>query len=197
MKYTISILLLALLLGACTSSEIAKVNYYLLDKAGAGIEATSPAQKEKVLVSEVRLANYLKKSNIPIQLANHQLYYSREHLWAEPLPLAIKRTLVNDLNKNSQKNHFITGQHPNSENITRKVIVQFDHFITTDRSKVIASGKYWLVAGNEQTQTMEYSFNMDKTLRLDGYPHAVSQLRHILFSLSEEIATRVSESDTI
>ena len=193
MKTLVQLFLVIFCLSACTSSEVNQVNYYLLDKATISTYSSNQGKKVPILLSEVRLANYLKKSNLPIQLADHRLYYSREHVWAEPLSLALKRTLLKDLNQNSETNHFVTGEHPNSQNIERKVIVQFDHFIATEQSSVIVTGKYWLVDGSDTIKTKEHTFSMSKTLQEDGFPYAVTQLRELLLAVSNQITLDVSQ----
>lgn len=180
--------LLLLVLTSCTSSQVSQVNYYLLDQADASDAIPAMEDnKEAVVLDEVKLANYLKKSNLSIQLEEHRLYYSRDHLWAEPLHLAISRTLQKDLNQRSEDYYYISVKHPNSQHINRKLIVQFDHFAATSQSQAVISGKYWMVQEDKPEKTMERAFSISTPLVKDGFPHSVSRLRQLVTELSNEI----------
>lgn len=180
-------LLCVLFLSGCATSEVSQINYYLLDQARHQNVIAESGDTPTHVLADIYLANYLKKSNLPLQLNGHQLYYSTEHVWAEPLSASIGRALIQDLNGTGNNFYLVSSDHPNVKNINRKIVVQFDHFVATDDSTAIISGKYWLQNTDDPKETKERQFNMETSLDEDGFPHAVSKLRSLVARLSKQI----------
>lgn len=182
-----SILAIVLFLAACSTSPVQQINYFLL--SGASTTETrsqlSSSTKIPVFIQEIRLAEYLSQSNLAMQLASNQIYYSRQHAWAERLEAGIEKALLQDLNS-SPHFHYST-EAPVDASSTLGLIIQFDHFVATDKSNVIASGSYWITGGSKASSTDQIMFNITTTLDRDGYAHAVEKMRFLVTKLSEQI----------
>lgn len=183
-----SILLLTLGLLAGCSSTPQQLNYYFLTPSGEAIETDKAASSQEasiVLLEEIRLADYLNQSSLTMQLNDYQLYYARQHIWAEPLQSSISKALLNDLNRQRDL-RFIGLREPSGAEPAFRLSVQIDHFVATDNAEVIASGKYWLANGDGQL-LLDNSFALERSLQRDGYLHAVEQLRGLLAELAQQI----------
>lgn len=82
--------LLALLVAGCSQAPLAPPPAYLLPSASS--VGHSP------LEVQIRLASYLNQGGIVIQLSNSEMQGARQHRWAEPLALQLRRSLLAGLN---------------------------------------------------------------------------------------------------
>lgn len=177
-----------ILLSGCGTSPVQQVNYYLLSGANTDVNPMIEMKdKERVYIQDVRLAEYLTQSNLSLQLNSHQIHYSRQHAWAESLENGIEKALLHDLNKGSERFYFVGASEPDFDDVSRKIVIQFDHFIATDQSTVIASGTYWFRKNAEGPNYNQKRFNLNSKLTEDGYPHSVKKLRELLQKLSKLI----------
>lgn len=188
------IVILALLLGACSTSPVQQVNYFVL--SGASISESQPmgaGVKIPVLIEDIRLAEYLNQSNLAMQLNSNQIYYSRQHAWAERLELGIEKTLLADLNQSSEFHYSTNALGLATDNLHR-LIVQIDHFVATDKSNVIASGSYWIAGAKDEISYNHKNFNLTVELEKDGYAHAVEKMRFLVSELSAQIEQDIRAS---
>ena len=92
----------------CTTSPVENVDYFILSNGDIPNSTQARTQqKAKILVDKVSLPSYLDTSNMAMQLNDHQLYYSKQHFWAEPLKIGIVNALVEDLNGDDAKHHYV------------------------------------------------------------------------------------------
>lgn len=188
------VIAICLLLTACSTSKVMQVNYYLLN------DSSSPEQhvqingsSAKVVLHRIELAEYLLQSNLAMQINSHQLHYSRQHAWAEPLTSAISKALITDLNAEQSDFTYMTKNDPIATDHQYELRLQIDHLLATDKSTVIATGYYWLLTKGENNVTnLKKSFNLERKLTKDGYPHAVAQLRELIGQLSNQINRDIS-----
>jgi uncharacterized lipoprotein YmbA len=185
---------ICLFLASCSTSNVKQVNYYLLNGTNSvNHSAVVTQQSIKVVVQKIRLAEYLTQSNLAMQINDHQLHYSRQHAWAEPLDNAISKALLTDLNEQQSDIVFLNKDDPLALEHQYELVLQFDHLIATDKSTVITSGTYWLVSMNENKVTNHQKrFSLEKRLTENGYLHSVSQLRMLLSELSSQIYIDIS-----
>lgn len=182
------VLFVFVFLVGCSSGPVEQVSYYLL--SGAQLKKASigkPEQLKPILIEEIRLADYLKQSNLAIQLNSNQIFYSRQHAWAERLQVGLERALLEDLNSQSSVYSFHSQKSPLQVPIVARLVIQFDHFVATDDSKVIATGSYWVASTAEVKKYTKSSFQFEAELRQDGFAHSIEQLRALVSKLSQQI----------
>lgn len=198
----IFLLICLILLTACSTQPVVKVNYYFLEQPGQAqpVAGQSPA-KAHVAVQYPRLAGYLNQLNIAMQRDDHQLYYSTQHAWAEKLDIGMHTALLADLNAGSDQYSFVSERAPTADLSTIQVIIDVTHFIPTKDGEVIFSGHYWLLdikQNNKQTEVLQaQDFSYRASLDQDGFPHAVSKLRELIQHLSTDIKSSVVDSNLL
>jgi uncharacterized lipoprotein YmbA len=184
---------LCLLIQACTAPA-QKVNYYLLHSAIEAKESAAPDDSKTVVLEKIQLTDYLKQSSLVMQLQQHELYFSRLDLWAEKLDTGIASAMLADLNQASSDMRFIQYTSPQALRSDYRLIVQVEHFLATDTSQAIVSGRYWMVDQKTNQPLLTETFYLNTALELDGYAHAVEKLRELLGNLSKNIQLEMSSS---
>ena len=125
----LSLALSATMILGCSSSSTTS-HYYLLNKPPMTQQAVQAAvsknsqSPKSVFAVQVQLAEYLNQPYIVMQLGTHQINYSSFHLWAEPLLLGIKKSLLFDLNAHGQASTFINEKltKANKHLVNKKII---------------------------------------------------------------------------
>ena len=191
-------------LNSCTSTPLS-VRYYLLHTpenkvSNTTLEAEPTATKStetktKAVLQSLDVANYLQQSSLVMQVDQHQLYYSRQDVWAEKLQSSFYKALLQDLNATSDRD-YVASYSPSVSKAAVAISVKLEHFHATDSSTVISSGQYWLSVNDPQTSktgkskqlaTSSHSFFFESQLEQDGYAHAVEKLRALVVGLSKQI----------
>lgn len=101
MKHGLLIACMALTVGACASAPATQ--YYRLPDAAYRLPV---AQKPNVALRVV-LAEPLKSSSLLYQTDAHTLHFAKQHVWAEPLDIAIRNQLANALNQQNRPVRFV------------------------------------------------------------------------------------------
>ena len=184
--HKVLIVSMCLLLQAC-SSPVENTNYYLLHTASTDKVKKINPRAPKIVLGKIQLADYLRQDSLVLQLSEHQLFYSPKNIWAEPLQIAIAKALLFDLNQHSNDYQYINHSSAQPEAASYELIVHIEHFLATDKSKVMATGKYWLLNRQSGEQLVVDTFYLQQGLNKDGYTHAVEQLRTLILALSQEI----------
>lgn len=182
------LVILLVILSGCSTQPAQKVSYYLLNSPTSNNQIQKTKNTEQVIaLKEVRLADYLKQSNLTMQLDNHQLYYSKQHFWAESLQTGIQKAILSDLNSQSTSTSFIDALSPAAKRPSATINIAIEHFVTTLDSKVILIGQYWFeTSQSDEVQQLQH-FHYTAELQQDGFPHSVKKLRGLLKSLSDDI----------
>jgi len=191
---------------SCTSNPLS-VRYYLLhtpdNKVSSttlettAIKTTAVKTKPITVLRLLDVADYLRQSSLVMQVNQHELYYSRQDVWAEKLHSSFYKALLQDLNTSGQR-YYVASSSPNAINAVAAITVKLEHFHSTDASTVVSSGRYWLSANDPQTDKNKdlnqssHSFFFESQLKQDGYAHAVAQLRTLVVSLSQQIETDIA-----
>lgn len=182
------LVILLVILSGCSTQLAQKVSYYLLNSATSNNQMKVTKNTAQVIaLKEVRLADYLKQTNLVMQLDNHQLYYSKQHFWAESLQTGIQKAILTDLNSQSTGISFIDALSPAAKKPKATINIAIEHFVTTQDSSVILIGQYWLDADQPNDIHQLQHFHYTTELREDGYPHSVKKLRGLLKRLSGDI----------
>ncbi|MDU0354730.1 ABC-type transport auxiliary lipoprotein family protein [Paraglaciecola aquimarina] len=182
---TLLTLLCACLLCACSSAPL-HVHYYHLDMAQKPNNALEQSASETVLVLPIELAEYLQSSSLVMQIEQHQLYYSSNHMWAEQLSTGIYKSLLADLNSRGIA-YFISNKTPQHKLANTHLKLIINHFHSTDTSKVLAAGRYSLFKKNHKQGMITKPFYFELELHKDGYAHSVQQLRNLITLIAEQI----------
>ena len=183
-----------ILMTGCSSDNTPKTQYYLLnsptlDSSGIVVNDTHPI----ITVQIEELPDYLKQPSLVLQLSDHQLHYSNFHMWAEPLQVSIARTLTQDLNTIDSQNNYIIMAAPNAKKANTTVVIEVTAFHATHHSKAILAGSYWLKQKNSKNSIQKYHFKFTVALDIDGYPHAVEQMRKAVTQLANEITENINQ----
>ena len=68
---------------------------------------------------------------------------------------------------------------------------EVDSFQPTNESRVVTSGRYWITSANTNNRQKS---NLTRTLKIDGYGHAVDVLRDTLETLAQQISDEVQRT---
>lgn len=180
---TLALVSLLVLLNGC-ASQPESINYYLLHSPDNVAELSKPQAQQKVVLRSLELAEYLQNRHIVMQLASSKLQFSNKHRWAENLHTGVEKALLNSLNRQSDKALYLSPRQLGDEKAL-ELFVELTHFLITDNSTALVSGNFWL-KGREDDSSIQ-SFNIQRELSNDGYPHAIEQLRSAIDELSKEI----------
>jgi len=188
---TIQLLVLCLvsIFSSCASTPII-VNYYTLNNIDANNKLNkrivSNEQVPTILISPVKLADFLSTGALVMQLRSHQIQLSNQHRWADNLSDAITRRLLANLSKTVPSFHFEKNELHWKGNAQLSINISFDQFTVLADRTVLTSGTFWLLGKHNKLMTKQ-SFNIIKPLTKDGYNHAVGQLESSLITLAEKI----------
>ena len=188
---TILLLLLIIALFSCNSAPV-NIHHYLLNTPMAVVAVQKNQTLPIVVLKQVNIADYLRQSNLVMLLAQHELYYSRQDVWAESLQSSFYQALLQELNQSSSHN-YVSVQSPLADKASTSISIDLAHFHSTYLSTVVAAGNYWLATSSQKTNKndalsiTENSFYYELTLQHDGFAHAVNQLRETVTKLAHKI----------
>lgn len=179
----------------CTTSPVENVDYFILSNGDIPNSTQARTQqKAKILVDKVSLPSYLDTSNMAMQLNDHQLYYSKQHFWAEPLKIGIVNALVEDLNGDDAKHHYVDSIDDIAEGKYPRISVHIKQFMPTSGSTVKLNGQYWLISADSKLNKADaHTFAFEADLNEDGYPHAVKKMRMLLQQLSKDVLKNIEK----
>lgn len=186
------IVIICTVLFAC-SSGANKINYYLLYTSEDVVQSQPSNGLAKIELAKVEVANYLRQSNLVIQIHSNEIHYSHQDVWAEDVQIGIGKALLAALNKSAHEFLFVNFNDPEHNQANYQLRLQVDHFLATDDSKVIAAGKYWLINKTSNELKLTKDFYIQQKLVHDGYPNAVRQLRSMLTALGQQINQDLTE----
>lgn len=189
-------IIFTLCLIGCSFNQTSKINYYVLEPAKPHHQHSTPASTDayakRIILKAVTVAPYLTRSQLPMQLDNHQVYYADAHLWAEPLTDGLKRSLVTSFITQGDI-HIFTEMNAVSGDNAIFLVVHFDDFVANQLSGVIANGTYSVYSGVVNRDAVIRRFSLHRELEADGFDSAVSQLRFLINDLAELIYEDVKE----
>jgi len=194
--YKFLIICIGILLQACTSPA-QKINYYLLHTASTDSVNIIPPNHPKIMLGKIQLADYLRQDSLVLQINKHELFYSRKDIWAEDLQTSISKALLFDLNQHSSDYHYVNHSVARHSSTRYELVLEVEHFLATDKSQVVAAGKYWLLNQESGEQLLLNTFYLQQVLEKDGYLHAVEQLRTLVFALSREISRDIASLEKV
>jgi len=195
-RKNISLVLGALILGAC-ASNVVQDTYYSLSPGNSEYQAsTTDAQRKiRLTIAHITLPKFLQKQNLVMQSGAHTLVAARHHFWAEPLEDGIAKVLAQEIMQASS--HLQVER--NFGRWTSKSIcsirLEFDAFHPTEAGQILTSGRFWLQGGENESPVIQ-SFSSKEDLQQDGYSQVVVQLRSSLQHVATGIVTSIEQSRT-
>ena len=196
-----AVLILLLALSGCSSTPVEDRYYSLVlttDEAAPARVAGPGAPL--LVVGPISLPDYLHKRGIALQSGASQIQTANHHFWAEPLDEAIAKVLVRDIERLSGNILVERDAGRWTGNADCRVRVEFDRFHATGDSRVVSSGRYWLVSlGDSASNDLpdaRYEFSVSRPLSADGYAHAVQVLRESLNVVAEKINGHIDKQST-
>lgn len=192
MKFLFTLLCLGAFIG-CTSKPL-DVHYYNLHSANKTTNTINTSTLNKVVVEPIKIAGYLQQASLVMQISKHEMFYSRQHVWAEGVSNTFHKALMQDLNEEQALEpqfHFIDRRAIQNTLATSRITIELEHFHTTNSSQVVAAGKYVIL--NEENglddlrSSVNQSYYFELTLEKDGYGHSVEQLRKLINLLAKQI----------
>ncbi|KXI27616.1 PqiC family protein [Paraglaciecola hydrolytica] len=177
-------------LSACSTKPL-DVNYYVLSPPKPVEHIKHKDDVRQVKLNKIMLADYLRQSSIAMQVAENQMYFSRQDVWAESLETAILSALLRDLNQNTTI-QYSSYQSPDTHTDNISLTIHIESFHASDKSKVVSSGRYWLF-DPIKPKKLEKPFYFSLTLEQDGYSHAISQQRQLLSLLAKDIQLELDQ----
>lgn len=177
---------------ACGSTPV-EDHYYSLVLAADDMPAVAAADNANahLVVGPVELPDFLGQRGIAIQTGSNQVRTANHHFWAEPLEEAIAKVLVMDIAG------FLSGVSVDRDAGRWtgpgdcRARIEFDKFHATSDSRVVASGRYWILSGED---IVRQEFAVSQTLSADGYAHAVTALRQSLGAVAEQISHTIENN---
>ena len=184
----LSISFLALLcLTACGSSEVIEDHYYslVLAAGGSAMAADNEVASAQIIVGPIQLPTYLSGRGLPMQVAPNRIESASHHLWAEPLDGAIAKVLARDIAERTDGIDVERESGRWTADADCRIRIEFDAFHPTYESRVVTSGRYWIVSDDS---TDRHDFTLTRALTIDGYAHAVDVLKGTLEALANQIS---------
>jgi len=186
----LSIICLMSQLSSCTTTPIS-VSYYTLSPMAT--KPTSPAnttaneQQPIILLSTIKLADFLATGALVMQLKSHQIQLSNQHRWADNLTDAITQNLLSKLEVMMPNYHFEKNDIHWKSSAQAHIKINFSQFTVLADNTTLTAGTFWLFDKNNKLLRKQ-SFNINKPLSQNGYNHAVVQFELSLNTLAQQIS---------
>jgi len=171
--------LAVVLLTACSSQPPQTATYLLRSEVPAGADVA--LRDSGIALGNIRVANYIDQPGLVLATGDGTIHAARYHVWAEPLQVALRRYLADQISDASGRD---IAAMPDSATVTR-VDVSVDQLHGTG-SGVAVLVAYWNVAS--QGASKSYRFSEQQALSGDGYDALVRAQESLLKRLAEAIS---------
>ena len=166
----------ALVLSACASAPATE--YHRLPDAAYRL----PSNQKPSVVLKVVLAEPLKGNALLYQTDAHTLHFAKQHLWAQPLEMAVRNQLANALNQRGSAWRFVPAELKSSE---QELVVYIENFNGRyDGATQIDGYTAWRDHGKTTTGR---NFSVTTPQQGDGYNAMVESLSAGLQQVATEI----------
>ena len=175
-------------LGGCATSSPPAQRYTLPAELAA--VSSPPASPARLLqVRTPRLARFLDVEGIVLQLDDITLHEARRHVWAEPLPLQLGRTLRARLAERLPDTRVLRSDDAATDPaLTLELDV--DRFQGHYDGTAQAAGQ-WLLRDSDGEPLIVEDFRATTELASDGYPALVRALGASWKQVADTIATAI------
>lgn len=181
---SLSLFLCIVLLAGCSSSP-ASLQYYVLHAPSSSISPSATTAKYYVRIEQIVLPDYLAQRSLAMQTGSSTLYFSQNHVWAEPMATGFQRALRDALWEAG--NIFMIPDDMYSQ--MYPVIglhIRIDDFVATFDGKVVIKGQYWWNDVHQNPQVRYFDFR--RTQEEDGFAGTVEQMRALTLDVANAIA---------
>ncbi|QQG30190.1 membrane integrity-associated transporter subunit PqiC [Pectobacterium carotovorum] len=179
-------LAMALVLSACSSSNIQKTYYQLPTTANTSTVQTAMTQGHPLWVEHVSVADYLVNAGLVYQTNDVQYVIASNNLWASPLDQQLQQVLVTNLGL-KLPGWVVTTQPQGSEQAVLNVVVTGFH--GRYDGNVIVRGE-WMLTYQGKVVKRPFSVMLPQTE--DGYDALVRTLAQGWQQVAQSIAQQAS-----
>ncbi len=172
-------LLAALLLAACSSQPSGPQTYLLRSQVATG--SGVPIVDSGIALGTITVASYIDQPGLVLARGDGKVHAARNHVWAEPLQVSLRRYLATQLSSDSGRG--IAASATMSTRVRVDVTVDQLHGDGSGSAILVA---YWDVISGEARKT--YSFSEQEALAGDGYAPLVKAEESLLQRLAGAIA---------
>lgn len=175
----------ALMLAACSSSESSKVYYQLPVNAQPANQVVSQDGNHLLWIDQIMLADYLGANGVVYQTSDVQYVIATNNLWASPLDQQLRNTLIANLSRTMPG--WIIASQPLG-NDQRSLTVNITGFHGRYDGKVIVSGE-WLL--KQKDELINRPFLIELNQPADGYDAMVKTLAQAWEQEAQSIASEL------
>ncbi|MEH0832522.1 membrane integrity-associated transporter subunit PqiC [Pectobacterium cacticida] len=179
------ILILALVLSACSSSTTQKTYYQLPTDVDASVAHSAPNQARSLWVEHISVADYLSNAGLVYQTNDVRYVIASNNLWASALDQQLQQTLVTRLG-NQLPGWLVTAQPQGRDQATLSVVVTGFH--GRYDGYAIVRGE-WVMS--YQGNVVKRAFNVALPQKDDGYDALVKALAQGWQHVSQSIAQQI------
>jgi uncharacterized lipoprotein YmbA len=173
--------LLALLLLAACSSQPPQLQTYLLRAPVAAGAATQLADSG-IAVDKLVVAGYIDQPGLVLATGDDTVTAARNHVWAEPLQISLRRYLADEVSAKSGKN--VQARTNTSTEV--RINIDIDQLHGDDQGQAVLVA-YWEILDRNGSRT--FRFSEQQALAGSGYNALVSAEEALLSRLAEAIVT--------
>lgn len=180
-------LIAAVLLAACSSQPPQIASYLLRSEVNSG--AGTQLVNSGIALDTIRVARYIDQPGLVLAFENGTIHAARNHLWAEPLQVSLRRYLASQISSTSGRNI--------ASSATSATLIRID--VTVDQLHGNGRGAAVLVAYWDLTSEDSYTsfrFSEQQALSGDGYDPLVQAQQALLQRLADAIATSLPAATT-
>ena len=175
-----------MLLSGCASNPV-DLQYYLLHSPDQQSASPTGQASKQIRFEQLRLPDYLKQRGLAMQTGPATVYFSSQHVWAEPLNAGLLQSLTDTLWQQEQLQ--VLPNNIYKERQIPRVDLQIDDFIATYTSDVLLKGHYWVHYPDGKSNV--YRFDFRAALQRDGFEHTVVKMRELISQLAADINKNV------
>jgi uncharacterized lipoprotein YmbA len=172
-------LLAAMLLTACSSQPPQMESYLLRAPVAAG--ADNAIAESGYALGSIQVATYIDQPGLVLATGDGKVHAARNHVWAEPLQVSLRRYLAVEVSDGSGRDIAATA---NTSTRTR-INVTIDELHGNSKGAAVLVA-YWNVAGGEGSKS--FRFSEQQALAGDGYDALVQAQEALLRRLAAAIA---------
>jgi len=181
---TVTCLLLAALLGAC-SSQPPEPSYYLL-RSDQPESTRALRTSSEYALGQVEIAPYVDQPGLVLEMRDGEMRPARQHLWAEPLYDSVRVLLLQEIS--AAYGADILPQTISGAGHTISVRIDQFHGTAAGTARLVA---YWWLHDSGGLQTA-YQFGGERALAGDGYGALAAAQKALLKELAVAIAGSLS-----
>jgi uncharacterized lipoprotein YmbA len=178
-----------LLVAGCASDPVTR--YYTL---AATVPASAPAAKPvAVVIRDLRLPQYLERTQIVTRASDHRLVMAEYDLWAGDLRQDMTRALTENLARLLGSDRVVAAPHTLRLQPDVRVEVEVQRFERDASGKVQLAARWWLTRGSDGTLLASPVTTLSGTplAGTAGFEAVVASMGAVYAELAQEIARSI------